>query len=192
MDMFWNKWLSILKFPIIFVTMLPKFFYRHTFSSQVLQQFFGFIILKTIIKFLHYGLRIFAGFILVGILLLQSILWILKWRGSVNRILWRTNMWRRTMLKSLFSWWILKRKGSVSSRLWRMNMWRRTILKSLFSWWILKRRGRVRRRLQRMNMWRRTVLMRLFSWWILKRRGSMRRLQRMNMWRRMLLRSLFS
>jgi hypothetical protein len=55
------------------------------------------------------------------------------------------NMWKRMMLKSLFSWWILKRRGSVR-RLQRMNMWRRTILRSLFSWWIL-RRGSVRRRL---------------------------------------------
>jgi hypothetical protein len=41
--------------------MFPKFFYRHTFKSQVLQKFLGFIILEAIIKFLHYGLRIFAG-----------------------------------------------------------------------------------------------------------------------------------
>jgi hypothetical protein len=41
----------------------------------------------------------------------------------------------------------LKRRGSVRRRLWRMNMWRRRMLKSLFSWWILKRRGSVRRRL---------------------------------------------
>jgi hypothetical protein len=47
------------------------------------------------------------------------------------------NMWRRMMLKSLFSWWILKRRASVR-RLQRMNMWRRTILRSLFSWWILR------------------------------------------------------
>jgi hypothetical protein len=73
MDMFWNKRLSILKFPIIFVAMLQKFFYSHTFNSQVLQRFLDFIILKTIIKFVHYGLRIFAGFIHNGILLLQSI-----------------------------------------------------------------------------------------------------------------------
>jgi hypothetical protein len=64
------------------------------------------------------------------------------------------NMWRITMLNSLFSWWILKRRGSVRRRLWRMNMWRRTMLKSLFSWWILNRRGSVRR-LKRMNMCRR-------------------------------------
>jgi hypothetical protein len=122
MDMFWNKRLSILKFPIIFVVILPKFFYSHTFNSQVLQQFLGFIILKTIIKFLHYGLRVFVGFILVGILLLWSIWWILKRRGSVRRRLWRMNIWRRTMLKSLFSWWILERRGSVRRRLRRMNM----------------------------------------------------------------------
>jgi hypothetical protein len=60
------------------------------------------------------------------------------------------NMWRRTMLTSLFHWWILKRRGSVRRRFWRMNMWRRTMLKRWFSWWILKRRGSVRRH-QRMN-----------------------------------------
>jgi hypothetical protein len=74
----------------------------------------------------------------------------------------------------------LKRRDSVR-RLWRMNMWRRMMMKSLFSWWILKRRGSVRRILQRMNMWRRTPLMSFFSWWVLKRRGSVRRLQRINM-----------
>jgi hypothetical protein len=57
----------------------------------------------------------------------------------------------------------LKRRGSVR-RLWRMNMLRRMIMKSLFNWWILKRRGSVRRRLQRKNMWRRTLLRSLFSW----------------------------
>jgi hypothetical protein len=103
MDMFWNKRLSILKFPIIFVAMLPKFLYSHTFKSQVLQQFLGFIILKTIIKFLHYSLRIFAGFVHNGILLLRSIWWILKRRDSVRRRLWRMNMWRRTMMKSMFN-----------------------------------------------------------------------------------------
>jgi hypothetical protein len=56
----------------------------------------------------------------------------------------------------------LKRRGSAR-RLLRMSMWRRTLLRSLFSWWILKRRGSVRRRLQRMNMWRRTLLRSLFS-----------------------------
>jgi hypothetical protein len=162
MDMFWNKQLSILKSPIIFVAMLSKFFYSHTFNSQVLLQFLDFIILKTIIKFLQYGLRIFAGFILISILLLQSIWWILKRMGSVRRRFWRINMWRRTMLKSLFSWWILKRRSSVRRRLRRMNVWRRTLLRSLFSWWILKGRGSVRR-LQRMNMWRRTLLRSLFS-----------------------------
>jgi hypothetical protein len=101
--------------------MLPKFFYSHTFNSQAIQWFLGFIILKTIIKFLDYGLRIFARFIDNGILLLRSIWWILKRRGSVRR-LWRMDMWRRMMLKSLFSWWILKRRGSVRRRLWRMNM----------------------------------------------------------------------
>jgi hypothetical protein len=30
MDMFWNKWLSIIKFHIIFASMLPKLFYNHT------------------------------------------------------------------------------------------------------------------------------------------------------------------
>jgi hypothetical protein len=73
MDIFWNKQLSILKFHIIFVSMLPKFFYSHTWNNQVLQRFLGFIILKTIIKFLNHSLRIFAGFIHNGILLLWSI-----------------------------------------------------------------------------------------------------------------------
>jgi hypothetical protein len=173
MDMFWNKRLSILKFPIIFVTMLPKFFYSHTFKSQALQRFLGFIILKTIIKKFHYGLRIFAGFIHNGIFLLRCIWWILKRRGSVRRRLWRMNMWRRMMMKSLFSWWILMRRGSVRRRLQRMNMWRKTLLRSLSSLWILRRRGSVRK-LQRMNMWRRTLLRGLFNWWILKSSGSVR------------------
>jgi hypothetical protein len=30
MDMFWNKWLSILKLCIFFVVMSPKFLYSHT------------------------------------------------------------------------------------------------------------------------------------------------------------------
>jgi hypothetical protein len=84
MDMFWNKWLSILKFSYIFVAMLPKFFYTHTYKSQVLQRFFGFIILNIIIKFVQYGLRIFACFVHSGILLLWSIWWNLKRRGSVR------------------------------------------------------------------------------------------------------------
>jgi hypothetical protein len=133
MDVFWKKRLSILKFLIIFVVVLPKFFYSHSFKSQVLQQFLGFIILKKVIKFVHYTLRIFAGFMHNGILILRSIWWILKMRGSVRRRLWRMNMWRRTLLRSLFSWWILRRRGSVR-RLERMNMWRRTLLRRLFSW----------------------------------------------------------
>jgi hypothetical protein len=52
----------------------------------------------------------------------------LKRRGSVIK-LQRINMWRRTMLSSLFSWCILRRRGSVRRRLWRMNMWRRTTLR---------------------------------------------------------------
>jgi hypothetical protein len=192
MDIFWNKRLSIVKFPIIFIAMLPKFFYSHTFKSQVLQWFFGFIFLKTIIKFPHYSLRIFAWFIHNDILLLRSIWWILNRSDSVRRRLWRMNMWRRMMMKSLFSWWILKRRGSVRMRVWRMNMWRRMMMKSLFNWWILKRIGSVRRRLRRMNMWRRMLLRSLFSWWILKRRGSVRRLHKMNMWRRTMPRSFFS
>jgi hypothetical protein len=68
MDMFWNKRLSILKFHIIFVTMLQKFFYSHTWN--VLQWFLVFIILKTSIKILHYVLRISARFIHNGILVL--------------------------------------------------------------------------------------------------------------------------
>jgi hypothetical protein len=68
----------------------------------------------------------------------------LKRRGSVRR-LQRINMWRRTMLGSLFSWWIL-RSGSVRRRLWRMVMWRRMMLrrmmlKRLCRWWIFERRG---------------------------------------------------
>jgi hypothetical protein len=177
MDMFWNKWLSILKFPYMFVAMFPKFFYSHTYKSQVLQWFLGFIILKTIIKFLQYGIRIFVGFVHKGILLLRSIWWILKRRGSVRSRLWRMNMWRRMMLKSLFSWWILKRRGSVR-RLRRMNMWRRMMQRSLFSWWIL--RDSVRRKLWRMTMWRRMMMRSLFSWWILS--GSVRR----SLWRMML------
>jgi hypothetical protein len=133
MDMFWNKRLSIHKFQYIFVAMLSKFFYSHTYKSQVLQWFLGFIILKTIIKFVQYSLRIFAGFVHKGILLLQSTWWILRGRGSVRRRLQRMNMWRRTLLRSLFSWWILRRRGSVR-RLERMNMWRRTLLRRLFSW----------------------------------------------------------
>jgi hypothetical protein len=43
------------------------------------------------------------------------------------------NMWRRMLLRSLFSLCILKRRGSVRRRLWRMNMWRRMVLRSLFS-----------------------------------------------------------
>jgi hypothetical protein len=49
-------------------------------------------------------------------------------------------MWRRMMLKSLFSWWILKRRVSVR-RLWRMNMWRRAMLESFFSWRIFEEEG---------------------------------------------------
>jgi hypothetical protein len=103
MDMFWNKRLSILKFPYIHVAMLPKFFYTHTYKSQVLQWFLGFVILKTIIKFVKYGLRIFAGFIHGGILLLWSIWWNLKRRDSVRRRLRIMNMWGRMLLRSLFS-----------------------------------------------------------------------------------------
>jgi hypothetical protein len=55
------------------------------------------------------------------------------------------NMWRKTLLRSLFRWWILK-WGSVRRRLWRMTTWRRTMLrrmmlKRLCRWWIFKRRG---------------------------------------------------
>jgi hypothetical protein len=57
----------------------------------------------------------------------------LKRRGSVRRRLQRMNMWRRMLLRSLFSCWILKRRGSVR-RFQRMDMWRRTLLRSLFSW----------------------------------------------------------
>jgi hypothetical protein len=119
--MFWNKRLSILKFLYIFVAMLPKFFYTHTYKSQVIQWFLGFIILKTIIKFVKYDLRIFAGFVHSGILLLQSIWWNLWRRDSVRRRLRIMNMRRRTLMRRLFSWWILKRRGSVRRRLQRMN-----------------------------------------------------------------------
>jgi hypothetical protein len=128
--------------------MLPKFFYSHTFKRQVLQWFLGFIILKVSLKFLNYGLRIFARFLKNGILLLRSIWWILKRRGSVRR---RLNMWRRTMLKSFFSWWILNEhvEGNNVEELVQlvdfedggsvwilrgMNMWGRTMLRSLFRW----------------------------------------------------------
>jgi hypothetical protein len=128
--------------------MLPKFFYSHTFKRQVLQWFLGFIILKVSLKFLNYGLRIFARFLKNGILLLRSIWWILKRRGSVRR---RLNMWRRTMLKSFFSWWILNEhvEGNNVEELVQlvdfedggsvwilrgMNMWGRMMLRSLFSW----------------------------------------------------------
>jgi hypothetical protein len=61
------------------------------------------------------------------------------------RRLQRMNMWRRTLLRSLFSWWILKR-SSVRRRLWRMTMWtkmmpRRMMLKRLCRWWIFERMG---------------------------------------------------
>jgi hypothetical protein len=132
MDMLWNKWLSILKFHIIFVVLLPKFFYSHTWNSQVLQSFLCFISIKTTIQFLHCGLRISAGFIHNGILLLWSIWRIMRRRGSIRRRHWRRNTWWRMRLKSVCSWWILKRSGSVRRRLWRMNMQRRMMLKSLF------------------------------------------------------------
>jgi hypothetical protein len=96
------------------------------------------------------------------------------------RRLQRMNMWRRTLLRRLFSWWILKRRGSVR-RLQRMNMWRRMLLRSLFSWLILKR-GCLRRRLWRMTMWRRMMLRRMIlkrcRWWIFWRRHSLWRILR--------------
>jgi hypothetical protein len=46
-------------------------------------------------------------------------------RGSGRR-LQRMNMWRRTLLRSLFSWWILKRGSMI-----------RMMLKRLYRWWIL-------------------------------------------------------
>jgi hypothetical protein len=64
------------------------------------------------------------------------------------------NLWRRTMLRSLFSWWILRR-GNVR-RLWRMNMWRRMMLRRLW----------------------RMMLKRLCRWWIFGRRGSLWRILR--------------
>jgi ribosomal protein L17 len=83
---------------------------------------------------------IFGSFVHSGILLLWSIWWNLKRRGSVRRRLQRINMWRRMLLRSLFCWLILKRRGSVR-RFQRMKMWRRMLLRSLFRWLILKRRG---------------------------------------------------
>jgi hypothetical protein len=80
--------------------MLLKFFYTHTYKSHVLQWFLGFIILKTIIKFVQYDLRIFSGFVHSGILLLWSIWWNLKRRGSVRGRL------QRMLLRSLLSWLI--------------------------------------------------------------------------------------
>jgi hypothetical protein len=41
--------------------------------------------------------------------------------------------------KELVLFVVLKRRDSVRRRVWRMNMWRRTMLKRLFSWWILRR-----------------------------------------------------
>jgi hypothetical protein len=89
--------------PVYLCRQVTNIFYTHTYKSEVLQQFLGFIILKIIIKFVKYGLTIFAGFVHCGILLLRSIWWILKRRGSVRRRLQRMNMWRRTLLRSLFS-----------------------------------------------------------------------------------------
>jgi hypothetical protein len=143
MDMFWNKRLSILKFHIIFVAMLPKFFYNHTWNNQVLQHFIMFIIFKTTKKCCHCDLRISVGFIHNGILLLRSLWRILRRRrSSMSGILLLRSLWR-----------ILRRRGSMRRRHWRRNMWWRMRLKSMCSWCILKRRGSVRWRLWRMNMW---------------------------------------
>jgi hypothetical protein len=60
------------------------------------------------------------------------------------------NMWRRTLLRSLFNWWILKR-GSVRRGLWRLTMWRRMMLKRLCRWWIFGRRGSLWRILDGVN-----------------------------------------
>jgi hypothetical protein len=46
MDLFWNKQLSILKFPIIFVIVSPKFFYGHTCSRLVLQWFLELVLFE--------------------------------------------------------------------------------------------------------------------------------------------------
>jgi hypothetical protein len=125
-----------------------------------------FIIIETTKKFLYCGLRISAGFIHNGILLLQNLWRILRRRGSIRRRHWRRSTWWRMRLKSVCSWWILKRRRGSVRRLWRM---------SLFSSWILRRmRGSVMR-LWRMKMWRRMMLKSLFSWWILRRSGSVRR-----------------
>jgi hypothetical protein len=80
--------------------MLAKIFYTHTYKNQVLQQFLGFIILKTIIKFVKYGLRIFAGYLV----------WLFgySWQGygnSSNAPSWRM---RRSLLCCLsFETWLL-------------------------------------------------------------------------------------
>jgi hypothetical protein len=84
------------------------------------------------------------------------------------------------MLKSLFNWWILKSRGSVR-RLWRMNMWRRMMLRSLFNGWISRgsaRRRFWRMTMWRRMMLRRIMLKRLYRWWIFGRRGSLWRILR--------------
>jgi hypothetical protein len=53
MNMFWNKHLSVLKFCLIYVAMLPKFFYSQTWNSQVLERFLVLIIFKTSKKYLR-------------------------------------------------------------------------------------------------------------------------------------------
>jgi hypothetical protein len=61
MDLFWNKQLFILKLCIIFVVVLPKFFYSNTWNTKVLQRFLVLIHLKinkkisTVIKILVLG-----------------------------------------------------------------------------------------------------------------------------------------
>jgi hypothetical protein len=84
MDLFWNKRLSRLKFCTIFVTMLPKTIYSHTWNIQVPQLFIVLIILKTTKNFLHNERKTSAGFVHIGILLLWSLWRILRWR----RVVW--------------------------------------------------------------------------------------------------------
>jgi hypothetical protein len=71
--MLWNKRLSILKLCIIFITILTKFFYCHTWKTQDLQQFIVLIIFEITKKIPHCG-KISAEFIHIVILLLQNLL----------------------------------------------------------------------------------------------------------------------
>jgi hypothetical protein len=107
-----EKRLSILKFYIIIVTLLPKFFYSHNWNNHVLQRFIAFIIFKTAKKFLHYELRISVGTVYIGILLFRS-LWriLMRRRGSMSGILLLQSLWR-----------ILWRRGSMKRSLDKKHM----------------------------------------------------------------------